>query len=265
MQVQKSSGEPQIFLPKKIYKSVREAGGSKKLADDAIKKIKSIYHKDISTREILEILLRFLEKEPGVSERYNLKRAIMSLGPTGFPFEKYFANLLGYYGYETKVGVIMKGEKIYQEVDIVAKKEKKIMIEAKYHNQIGTITRLHPAMYTYARFLDLKKHKFDQPWLVTNTKCSIDAIKYASGVNLKIISWDYPKKNSLRKMITSKNLYPITILKNITPSTKEKLFEQNLVILKDLEKYSPTQLQQKLELTEKEITDLLKEVKEVLL
>lgn len=264
MQVKKSSGEFQIFSQRKIYKSIREAGGSKSLANGAIKKIKSIYHKDISTKEILETLLKFLKKEPGVSERYDLKRAIMSLGPTGFPFEKYFANLLEHYGYETKVGVKLKGKKIIQEVDIVAKKKKKLLIEAKYHNQTGTITRLHPAMYTYARFLDLQKHKFDEPWLVTNTKCSKDAVKYAEGVNLKIISWNYPKKGSLREMIQTKNLFPITILKEITDKTKNKLFENNIVLLKDFEKHSKINLQEKLELKEKEIDILLKEVNDII-
>ena len=66
------------------------------------------------------------------------------------------------------------------------------MIECKYHNEQGKPTRLQPAMYTYARFLDLTK-RLDQPWLVTNTKCSRDAKEYAKGVGLKITSWKYPE------------------------------------------------------------------------
>ena len=264
MEIQKSSGEFQRFSPKKIYHSVLDAGGSKKLANNAVKEIKRLLHERISTEEILKILLNFLKKEPGVSQRYDLKRAIMSLGPTGFPFEQYFAKLLNYYGYKTRLNSKLKGKKIIQEVDIIAMKNKKFMIEAKYHNEIGIITRLHPAMYTYARFLDLKKYNFDQPWLVTNTKCSRDAVEYSKGVNLKITSWNYPKKESLKKMISNEGLYPITILKSLSPKLKEKLYEEKMVTLKDLEKYSPEALRKKFQLKEKEASNLLKEINEIL-
>ena len=89
MQVIKRSGEFEKFNPKKIYYSVREAGGSKFLAKEAMHRIRLFYHKNVTTDEILDILLKFLKKEPGVSERYDMKRAIMSLGPSGFPFETF--------------------------------------------------------------------------------------------------------------------------------------------------------------------------------
>jgi hypothetical protein len=105
----------------------------------------------------------------------------MSLGPSGFPFEIYFAKILENYNYKTKVDNIIPGKIILHEVDIIAEKnKKKYMIECKYHNEIGVHTKLHVAMYTYARFLDVKK--YDIPWLVTNTKCVDVALDYAKGV-----------------------------------------------------------------------------------
>lgn len=264
MQVIKYSGEIEKFSTRKIHNTIREAGGSSKLANDAIREVKKKYHRNITTKEILEILLNFLKKEPGVSERYNLKRGIMDLGPTGFPFEKYFSKILEHYGFKTKVGTKIKGKKIYHEVDIIAEKDKKFMIECKYHNELGTTTRLHPAMYTYARFLDLKRHKFDKGWLVTNTKCSEDAKLYAKGTGLKITSWKYPKNQSLQKLIEKKNLYPITILMNITPEIKEKLFEHDILTIKDFEKYSEEELKHKLNISEEKTKEILKEVYEIL-
>ena len=38
-----------------------------------------------------------------VAKRYDLKRAIMSLGPHGFTFEEFFSQLLQNYDYETKI------------------------------------------------------------------------------------------------------------------------------------------------------------------
>lgn len=264
MEVIKYSGEKENFSTKKIYATVKDAGGSTRLAKDAIKEVKNKYHKNITTKEILEILINFLKKEPGVAEKYNLKRAIMDLGPTGFPFERYFAKVLEYYGFKTKVGQKIKGKIIYHEVDIIAEKRKKFMVECKYHNELGITTRLQPAMYTYARFLDLKRHQFDRGWLVTNTKCSPDAINYAKGSSLKITSWKYPKKQSLQKLIEKKKLYPITILLEIDEETKQKLFENKIHMIKDFEKYSEEELVHKLDINEEKVKNIIKEVYEVL-
>lgn len=264
MKVIKSSGDIQDFSERKIFSSIKEAGGSTKLAKDAIKEVKKKYTKNISTQKILEILIDFLKKEPGVSERYDLKRAIMDLGPSGFPFEKFFSKILKEYGFETKVGQKLKGKKIIHEIDIIAKKKKKFMIECKYHNHRGTITRLHPSMYTYARFLDLKKYNFDFSWLVTNTKCSPDAINYAKGVKQKITSWKYPKKQSLEKLIERKKLYPITILHSIDENLKHKLFEKNIIILKDFEKISEEELKQNFKITEEKAKEIIKDIYQIL-
>jgi hypothetical protein len=263
MKVIKSTGEEEKFIPKKIYKSVRDAGGSTKLAKEASDFIKKQYHKKITTKEILESLIKFLKKEPGVSERYDLKRAIMSLGPSGFPFENFFSSVLQYYGFKTKTGSKVKGKSVYHEIDIIAEKNKKFMIECKYRNQKEGIVKLKPALYTYARFLDIKKHGFDQSWLVTNTRCSTDAKKYSNGVNQKITSWKYPEKESLQKLIEKPKLYPITILKNLKNETKEKLYESKILIAKDLLNYSLKELKQKTHLPEEEIKKILVEVKEV--
>jgi len=261
MQVIKSSGEKEKFSGKKIYYSIREAGGSKSLAKEAVKFIKKRYTKDVSTNEILITLLNFLKKEPGVSQRYGLKRAILSLGPSGFPFESFFARVLEYYGFKTTTGNKIRGKRIIHEVDIVAIKDKKWMIECKYHNEAGTITKLHPAMYTYARFLDLGKHHFDSPWLVTNTRCSEDAIEYAKGVGLRVTAWKFPKDENLEKLIEEKKLYPITILKNLSERVLNEIYQLKIVVAKDLLDFSPSELAKKTSLNEKDAVKILEEVK----
>lgn len=269
MRVIKASGLEEEFSSRKIYRTILEAGGSGKLARKIINIVKKEYHKNMTTQEILNIVLRELKNFPPIMARYDLKRAIMSLGPSGFPFETFFGNLLKEYGYESDVDNYVKGKNIIHEVDIIAKKKingelRTYMIECKYHNEPGTSTRLHPALYTYARFLDVNNsRKFDVPWLVTNTKCSKDALNYAKGVDLKITSWNYPKSSSLQKLINDKNLYPITIIKSISHATKEKLFHSKIVIAKNLLKYSVEELMKKTELSEKEIQKILEEVKEV--
>lgn len=263
MQVLKSSGEFERFNGKKIYLSIRSVGGSKNLANSAVKEVKKLYREKIPTKEILEFLLKFLKKEPGISQRYNLKRAIMSLGPSGFPFEKFFARVLEDYGYKTTVDNKLRGKKIIQEVDIVAVKEKKWMVECKYHNEPGTITKLHPALYTYARFLDLNRYHFFTSWLVTNTRCSQDAIEYSKGVGQKITSWKYPEKESLQNLILKKSLFPITILESISEENLNKIYNLKIVVAKDLFNFTPDALSKKTHINKKVISKIIKEAKEV--
>jgi uncharacterized protein (UPF0335 family) len=267
MKVIKASGLEETFSSRKIYRTLIEAGSSGKLAREIIGIVKKEYHEDMTTQEILNIVLRELKDFPDIRARYDLKRAIMTLGPSGFPFEIFFGSLLKEYNYDVKVHNFVKGNVITHEVDILAEDKetrKNYMIECKYHNESGTSTTLHPALYTYARFLDLNsKERPDIPWLVTNTKCSKDALGYAQGVGLRITSWNFPKDKSLQKLINQKGLYPITILKTINHKTKEKLFQSKIIIAKNLLNHSVNELMQKTELSEKEIQKILEEVKEV--
>lgn len=261
MQVIKSSGLIERFDKKKIYRSIREAGGSKKLAKDAIREVRRKFSKNVSTYEILSFLIKFLQREPGVSQKYDLKRAIMSLGPTGFPFEKFFARVLENYGFKTTTGNKLKGKMVYHEVDVIATKDKKWMIECKYHNQPGIITKLHVPLYTYARFLDLSSYKFDSPWLATNTKCSGEAIKYAKGVGLKVTSWKYPKEDNLEKLIENKKLYPVTILKSVSNDILNKIYDSGFVIAKDLLGFSEYDLSRRIGVDQKTASKIIEEVK----
>ncbi len=267
MKVIKASGLEEKFDSKKIYKTILEAGGSGKIARDIINTVKKEYHNKITTKEILDIVLRELKNHPDIRARYDLKRAIMSLGPSGFPFEQFFAEVLNHYGYETTVDNHIRGKVVIHEVDIIAKNKalnKSYMIECKYHNETGTNTKLHVSMYTYARFLDLnEKQRPEMPWLVTNTKCTKDAVGYAKGVGLKVTSWNYPHNSSLQRLIKDKKLYPITILRSVDHNTKNKLFSAKVMVAKNLLNYSVEDLMKKTNLDSKSVNKILEEVKAV--
>lgn len=253
MDIIKASGEKEKFSKEKLYKSLKRAGVQPKLAERVCRDVTKSVRPGMNTEGILNQTFRCLKKEnPILAARYNLKRAIMELGPTGFPFEKYVAEILKEYGYLTKVGKIVKGYCVNHEVDVIARKENKhFMIECKYHNSRGVKSDVKVAMYTYARFLDIKKqweklpgHQnfFHQGWLVTNTKCTSQAIQYARCAGLKIISWRYPKDESLEYLIENKGLYPITILPSLTRYAKERLAQKRIMLAKDLLKYSANDL-----------------------
>ena len=62
MKVIKASGLEEKFSSRKIYQTILEAGGSGKLAREVIDVVKKEYHREMTTSEILEIVLRRLRR-----------------------------------------------------------------------------------------------------------------------------------------------------------------------------------------------------------
>jgi Holliday junction resolvase/FtsZ-binding cell division protein ZapB len=265
MRIIKASGKKEEFNPEKISRTLIRAGADKKLASEIVSQIESKVKDGTMTREILDSSLKLLrEKNPVIEARYDLKRAVMNLGPTGFPFEKYFAEILKHYGYETQVGQVLKGAITTHEIDIVAKKDsKRYMVELKYHNSQGIYTKLKVALYIYARFLDLKK-QFDQAWIATNTRMSKQSVIYAKGMNMKITSWEYPPGESLMELIEKKKLYPITILKSVDNKIKQQLSNSDLVLATNLLKTDINELKKKTRIPENILRQIIDEARKIL-
>lgn len=236
--VVKASGEKEPFSEKKVLDSIGRAGINPQIKNMVLSHVKSKLYDNIPTSQIYHHIVEFLDKSetPYAKARYGLKEAIMNLGPTGYPFEDYIADLLASEGYLTRTRNILSGKCITHEIDVIAEKEnKKVMIEAKFHNRSGTRTDVGDALYTKARFDDVKdKNNFDQVWLVTNTKVTQDAIDYAICVGMKILSWDYPNESSLRDLIEKSRLHPITVLNTLSHAQKQQLFENHVVLCKDI-------------------------------
>jgi len=97
-------------------------------------------------------------------------------------------------------------------------------------------------MYSYARLLDLSDQKICNAdicgvknlKLITNTKFTQAATKYAACVGVELLSWDFPKKGNLYEMIDEYKLYPITVLQSLSASQKQQLLAQNIVLCEDL-------------------------------
>ncbi|KKR71461.1 MAG: ATP-cone domain protein, partial [Candidatus Levybacteria bacterium GW2011_GWC2_40_7] len=90
----------------------------------------------ITTSDIYNHITDFLaqSKYPFAKSQYSLKRAIMDLGPTGYPFEDYVAEILKTQGFKTKTRSLLMGKCVTHEVDIIAEKGKeKLLVECKFH------------------------------------------------------------------------------------------------------------------------------------
>lgn len=243
MWIVKASGETEKFDPEKIKRTCLKAGASEQLAERIANEVRRKSYNGISTKEILQITLKILNKEkPCVAARYDLKGAMFRLGPAGFVFEHFIGEFLKEYEFKTKVHNILRGYCVSHEVDVIASKEdKSYMIECKYHNLSGIYTGLREVLYTYARFLDLLDgakqglcQNFNQAWLICNTKFSQDTIQYASCKGIKLIGWNYPKDNSLEDMIEKKKLYPVTMIRSLDADSLDKLASLDFVLALDL-------------------------------
>jgi len=237
-QVKKANGEFEQFSEDKVLSSIKRAGIPKELQDSVLSEVKSKLYNNIPTFEIYQIIIDSLSRteQPYATARYSLKQAIMLLGPTGYPFEDFVAKVLESQGYSTQTRQVLEGRCVNHEVDVIAEKEgQKILVEAKFHNNPGTRSDVHVALYMKSRFEDLKdRFKFDEAWIVTNTKTTLDANTFAYCSGLKIISWNYPEGNSLRDMIERSTLHPITMLTRLSAAQKLKLLEDGIIICHDI-------------------------------
>jgi Holliday junction resolvase len=273
MWVVKASGETEEFDLNKIKRTCLKSGASEILASRIAREVEKRSYNGISTREILDITLKLLgKKKPFIAARYDLKGSLFRLGPAGFAFEQLVAEILKEQGFKTRTDSMINGFCVQHEIDIIAtKKNKRYMIECKYHNLPGIYTGLREALYTYARFLDLESgsrkkmcQKFDQPWLVCNTRFSDSAVEYSKCIGLKLIGWNYPKTKSLRQMMEEKKLYPITMLRKLDKQSQEKLATSGLVLINDLVGISIKELNKLTRIHVKKLRTLVKEAEGII-
>lgn len=265
----KNDGRTVPFSFGKVRATCIRAGASDELATYVAKRISDKIYDGITTRKIYNMVLDTLaieDKSQVIGHRYRLKESIMSLGPAGFPFEDYVSAILTEHGFRIKLKrTKIMGICVIHELDITAITENtqtRYMVECKFHNLPGIYTGIKEALYTHARFLDLKE-QFDKEMLVCNTKISDDAITYGKCVGQEIISWRYPINNGLEKMIESKGLYPVTIL-GLNKRELQSLSQNNMMLVKDLINVDSHQLSQQIKMSIRRIESLQNLAKQII-
>ncbi|MCE3278630.1 MAG: ATP-cone domain protein [Bacteroidetes bacterium] len=243
--ITKASGKSEPFSPDKLKRSLQKAGATDEKIKNIIEQVSSNLYDGISTKKIYKIAFSLLkEKSRHLAAKYHLKQAIMELGPSGYSFEKYIGQILHAQGYKTSVGVIVQGQCVSHEIDVIAELgHQHFMIECKYHNQPGIFSGVKIPLYIQASFKDVEAQwlklpghgtKFHQGWVVTNTRFSADAIQYGNCAGLKLLGWDYPENGSLKELIDTLGLFPLTCLTTLTKLEKENLLNRKIVLCKEL-------------------------------
>lgn len=245
IQIRKYSGEWDAFDVNKLINSLRRSKADETLVQEIANEIKNKVTHGMTTKEIYQTAFKMLKRKARVSaSRYKLKKALMELGPSGYPFEKFIGKLLEHEGFQTQVGVIVQGKCVTHEVDVIAEKDHKhYMMECKYHSDQGRFCNVKIPLYINSRFQDVMaqwekqpghQYKFHQGGVFTNTRFTTDAIDYGNCVGLMLVSWDYPAESSLKLRIDRAGLHPLTSLTTLTKSEKSKLLQEGIVLCRQV-------------------------------
>jgi len=246
----KGDGTREPFKIEKLIASLAhcdvDEGVTKKVAEHVAAEVKE----NMTTTDIYQHAFALLRREERVfAARYSMRRAILDLGPTGFPFEDYIGELMRAKGYATKTRVILQGKCTTHEVDVVLEKDgKRYGAELKFHNAPGFKTDVKTALYVRARFTDIEsrshekgeKCPVDGGWLVTNTKFTSNALEYSECAGITLLGWNYPLGKGLADIIRETRVYPITILTTLSKGEKARLLQNGTTLCSMISKNPST-------------------------
>lgn len=245
MKVRKYSGELVDFDLQRLKGSLMKSGASEETVELIWEKMNRTLFDGISTKQLYKLAFQLLKQQRhSLAARYSLKKALRDLGPTGYLFEKWVARLFEHTNHQTLTGLMLEGNAVSHEVDVIAQKENNLLlIECKFRNTVDAKINVTNPMYFLSRFIDLKDKefkffdkpvKFTQAWLVTNAYLTKDSIDFGNYYKLNLLSWDYPNGQSIKSRVDSAGLYPLTCLTSINRQEKDRLLSLNYILVKDI-------------------------------
>jgi len=271
IEITKQTGEKETFSKKKFCDSLKKAGAPKDIVSHVCEQVSSELHPGMTSSDIFRKASSYLLKQnPAAAARYSIKRGVAELGPAGFLFEQYVEVILRTLGYKTRRNVIMRGECVPHEVDVLAKNDKEhVIVEAKYHNETRIKTPVDVVMYADARLQDIARRQKRVEgkyiphvmWVFTNTRFSSHAVKYAKCRGLRLTGWSYPKGSSLENIIEQHMLYPVTTLPSVDRFSREQFAKHNMMLAQDLAPYDADEIAKKFGINKKRAEDIAREVK----
>lgn len=268
----KKSGDIVAFDVEKLINSLRRVHASEDIIQQIVSEIQSTIYEGITTKKIYQIAFDMLKKQSRVSaSKYKLKNALLELGPSGFPFEKLVGKLMAHEGFATEVGIIVPGNCVSHEIDVIAQKEDNhYFIECKFHSDQGRFCNVKIPLYVNSRFLDVEKQwkkqksnegKISKGGVYTNTRFTSDATQYGKCAGLLMASWDYPFGNGLKERIDKSGLHPLTALTTLTKNEKTKLLDLGLVLCKEI--YENPEVLNQIGISKPRHKNIIKDAKEL--
>lgn len=270
--VVKADGSKQLFNKRKIIRTCIKLGASPSLARKIASKIEENAYDGITTREILREIYEELGKhDPIFKFQMDLRESLSLLKPKP-DFEQYTRIILSEIGFKVIPGQIIRGKCIDHEIDAIAFKENKTyLIEVKHHYNHHTLTGLDVVRILWAVYEDVKEGyklglhdlNINGAMVVSNTKFSHHAIKYAECKGIEYLGWKIPIGKGIESIIEERKLYPVTYLKGLSREIIDRLTANKIITLKKLIQYSPREIQQIASISKKEASEIITKAKAI--
>jgi len=263
--VVKADGTKELFDERKIIRTCLRSGANKETAIGIAKEIKRNVKEGTTTREIYKMIVSLLMKAEKVPAfLFRLREAMAELDPVSF--EVYTKKLLESCGYKCRWNVLVKGKCVEHQVDVIAKRENLFLVECKHHTNQHRLCGLGSVLQVQARLEDVmdgyakKKNGYDftHAWIITNTKFSNHAKKYAKAKNILLTGWG--TKPRIVEIAQANKLYPVTLLM-ANRSVIGKLLHAGIISLHDLLKHE----KKASKITGKETKNIMKQATSLIL
>ncbi len=272
VQVRKASGELQPFELNKLESSLHNAGADRASIHKVLRGIESWIYEGVTTKQLYAKAFNLLRKLPRPSAtRYKLKKAIYELGPSGYPFEAFIGQIFERLGYTTETGVIIKGQCLDHEMDVIATNDKEqLIMECKFHKDQGHHVGIQVPLYVHSRVNDIIDYRKTQTpysglkfsiWVVTNTRFSTDAIQYSRCKKVQLLAWDFPRGRGIKELAEQVQIFPITILTHLLKKDKLYLLKKGIVSCRQLN--SQLETLNELDLSQRKKKALIEELEEI--
>ena len=218
-------------------------GASIYVANEAAEHIERKLYDGINTQMILQMIFQYMRKyKPAIRNLFDLRRGISIMEPKP-EFEMFVQILLSHSGFEVKSNQILKGKCSEHEVDGLAKKDGiTYFVEAKHHFNYHALTGIDESRIARAILEDVNEGftlgttnlRIDRALIVTNTRYSEKAIEYGTCRNILQIGWNSPQYLGIKDMVEKGKLYPLSCLRELRNTTRTKLVNSGIVLIKQL-------------------------------
>lgn len=246
--VVKWDGRTEEFQAEKLVQTLTRMGAPQSIAEEIAEDIEESVEEGMTTKEVYTLAVQALETHKEIIEfRRDLKEGLARIG-TGHQFEEYVRLLLEEYGYKVSGNLVMQGACVSHEIDAIAERENEtVYVEVKHHSVLERYTPFDVTLAAKAKWDDLQAGcdqglndcAFDRVMIVTNTRLTKHAQRYAECVGIEHFGWNTPRGQGLDWFIEAKKLYPVTILRTITDEERDCLYAHGIFTLKQLVAVDP--------------------------
>lgn len=268
--VTKADGSRQLFDREKIIRTCLRMGATRNIAYKIVKEIEKHLYDGIRTEKILKLTFDLLRVDkPSIYHFLDLRKGL-SLMDSKPEFEKFVQTLLSAHGFEVSTNRLLKGRCVKHEVDGIARKDGlTYFIEAKHHQNSHSPTGLDESRIARAVLEDVTEGyelgknnlKIDKAMIVTNTRFSEHAKIYGKCRNILQIGWSSPSKMHLQDLIEKKKAYPLSCIKGLKRSTRIRLVNSGILLIKQLMHANTPELSKKTGISRGTLKKVIKKAK----